>query len=179
MHNLSLAAWLFYLPLLEWLLLLFFSAYTSLQCLTSTHLRGQKWHLFGLTFSVVLWRGRDTANKHYWHVWGALTVDGQHRIFVFVFSVILSSEIPMFPTDPAYERISYCVETSPPSRLPPQDGSPSLNALFLFSSLSSVLSHLKEIGLPFWVSRVLHQHCEVVLWRLLHMQMIFWCVGGG
>ena len=95
-------------------------------------------------------------------------------LFVCLFvSVILPSESPKFPTDPAYERITYCVETSPPSRLPPQDGSPSLNPLSLFSSLSSVLSHLKEIGLPLWVSGVLHQHCEVFLWRLLHMQMIF------
>ena len=28
--------------------------------------------LFRLVFSVVLWRGRETANKHHWHVWGAL-----------------------------------------------------------------------------------------------------------
>ena len=33
---------------------------------------------------------------------------------------------------PAGERVSWCLETSPPSRLPPQDGSPSLTLLSLF-----------------------------------------------
>ncbi|CAI9159253.1 unnamed protein product [Rangifer tarandus platyrhynchus] len=42
-------------------------------------------------------------------------------------------EIPNPPHRPACERVSYCVETSP-SRLPPQDGSPSLNLLSLFFS---------------------------------------------
>ena len=37
---------------------------------------GQGGHLFRLTYSVVLWRGRDTANKYRWHKWGVLTVDG-------------------------------------------------------------------------------------------------------
>ena len=29
-------------------------------------------HLFRLTCSVVLWGGKDTANKYHWHVWGVL-----------------------------------------------------------------------------------------------------------
>ena len=29
---------------------------------------------FRLTFSVVLWEGRNTANKYHWHVWGVLPV---------------------------------------------------------------------------------------------------------
>ena len=33
-----------------------------------------------LTFSVVFWRGRDTANKYRWHVWGVLAVDGPHCV---------------------------------------------------------------------------------------------------
>jgi len=39
------------------------------------HGRGKSGHLFRLTCSVVLWRRRDTANKHHWHVWGMLAVD--------------------------------------------------------------------------------------------------------
>ena len=44
------------------------------------------------------------------------------------------SEIPKLPHRPACERVSYCVETSPASQLPPQDGSPSLDLLPLFLS---------------------------------------------
>ena len=43
----------------------------------------------------------------------------------------------------AYERVSYCVETSPPSRLPTQDRSLSLT-LFVFYILSYLLS--KRMG---------------------------------
>ena len=88
------------------------------------------------------------------------------------FLVMLPSEIPKFRTDLTCERVSYCVETSPPSWLPPQDGSLSINYL------SFVLTHFEEIGLPFWVSWFLHQGSEVVLWNLLHMQVIFWCILG-
>ena len=41
---------------------------------------GEGGHLLRLTCSVVLWRGRDTANKHRWHVWGVLAVDGPHWV---------------------------------------------------------------------------------------------------
>ena len=37
----------------------------------------------------------------------------------------------------------------------------------------------KEIGLPFGVPGVLCQHSEVVLWKLLNIQMIFWWICGG
>jgi len=36
----------------------------------------ERGHLLRLTSSVVLCRGRDTANKYQWHVWGVLTVYG-------------------------------------------------------------------------------------------------------
>ena len=42
-----------------------------------------------------------------------------------------------------------------------------------------VLSPFEEIGLPFWVSGILCQHSEVVLWKLLDIQMIFWKMYGG
>ena len=37
----------------------------------------------------------------------------------------------------------------------------------------SYLPHSEEISLPFWVSGVLHQYSEVVLWESLHMQIFF------
>ena len=49
--------------------------YKSLQCLISAMTQGGKGgHLFRLTCSVVLWGGRNTANKYHWHVWGVLAV---------------------------------------------------------------------------------------------------------
>ena len=90
-------------------------------------------------------------------------------VFFFFFLFMLPSEIPKVPTDPTCETVSYCEETSPPSLLPTQEGSPSLNSLSLFSSLSFVLPHFEEMGLPFWVSAVLCQRSEVVLWKLLHV----------
>ena len=53
----------------------------SLQHLICTLTQGGKGgHLFRLTCSVVLWGGRDTANKHHWHVWRVLAVCGPHCI---------------------------------------------------------------------------------------------------
>ena len=51
----------------------------------------------------------------------------------------------------ACEGVSYCLETSPPSRLPPQDGSASLTHLSLFLSFIVFLPLFEENGLPFWV----------------------------
>ena len=51
----------------------------SLQCLISTLTQGGKGaHLFRLTCTIVLWGGRNTADKYHWHVWGVLTVYGPH-----------------------------------------------------------------------------------------------------
>ena len=53
----------------------------SLQCLISTLTQGGKGgHLFRLTCSVVVWGGRNIANKHYWRVLRMLTVYGPHRV---------------------------------------------------------------------------------------------------
>ena len=48
------------------------------------------------------------------------------------------------PHRPASERVSYCLEASPPSRLPLWDGSPSLTILSPF--LSFIFCLLKRIG---------------------------------
>ena len=51
----------------------------SLQWLISTPKWGGKnSHLSGLACLVVLWRGRDTENKHHWNMWRKLAVDGPH-----------------------------------------------------------------------------------------------------
>ena len=42
--------------------------------------RGWGGHLFRLTCSVVLWGGRNTANKYHWDVWGVLIVYGPHWV---------------------------------------------------------------------------------------------------
>ena len=73
----------------------------------------------------------------------------------------------------ACDSVSYCVEISPPSWLPLQYASPSLNLLSLFLSFVSFLPPFEEIWLPFWVPGVLCQCWEVVLRKLLNIQMIF------
>ena len=57
-------------------------------------------------------------------------------LFVCLFSllVMLPSEIPKLPHRPTSVRVSWCLETSPLSRLPPWDGSLSLTLLSLFLS---------------------------------------------
>ena len=99
-------------------------------------------------------------------------------LFIFppVYVALWDSKTPHRPTG---ERVSQCLETSPPSRLPPQDGSLSLTLLPLFLSFIFCSIPFEDNGLPFWVPGVLHQHSEVVLWNLLSIQMIFrWICGG-
>ena len=53
----------------------------SLQCLISTLPQGGKGsHLFRLTCSIVLWRGRNTANKCHWCVWGVMAMSGPYWV---------------------------------------------------------------------------------------------------
>ena len=61
------------------------------QCLIPALTEGGKGdHLFRLTCSVVLWGGRNTANKYHWPVWGVLAVSHPHW-------VCLCSEHVWFP----------------------------------------------------------------------------------
>ena len=41
---------------------------------------GEGGHLFRLICSIVLWGGRNTANKYHWHVWGVLAVSRPHQV---------------------------------------------------------------------------------------------------
>ena len=58
------------------------SVYWSLQCLNfHPDTRGVVVvTFFRLTCSVVLWGGRNTANKYHWHVWGVLAVFQLHWV---------------------------------------------------------------------------------------------------
>ena len=67
-----------------------------------------------------------------------------------------ASEIPKLPTDPTYERVSCCVETS---QLPPQDESPSKNPWSPFLPLSFVLRNFREIGI--WAPLPAFRRCLV------------------
>ena len=83
------------------------------------------------------------------------------------------------PHNPVYERVSYCLKSSPPSQLPPQDGSPTLTLISFFLPFIFCLTAFWRNGMPFWVPGVLHQHLEVIWWKLLTIQMIFWWICGG
>ena len=49
----------------------------SLQCLISALTQGGAGgYFFRLTCSIVLWGGRNTANKYHWHVQGVLAMSG-------------------------------------------------------------------------------------------------------
>ena len=127
-----------------------------------------------------------SAPSHWWQTWaselllcwqlqlGALNLCVCVCVFSPHYVVLWDSKTPHRP---ACERVSYCLEISL-SQLPPQDGFPSLTLLFLFCLLYFVLPPFGENGLPFWVPGVLRQHSEVVLWKLLSIQMIFWWIVG-
>ena len=63
----------------------------SLQCIISALTEGGKGgHLFRFTCSVLLWGGRNTVNKYYWHVWGVLTEYGPYWICPQLMQCVLS-----------------------------------------------------------------------------------------
>ena len=47
------------------------------------------------------------------------------------------------------------------------------NSCLSFCLLYFVLPPFEDNGLPFWVPGALRQHSEVVLWKLLSIQLIF------
>ena len=92
---------------------------------------------------------------------------------------MLPSEVPRLTMDSPVRVFSGVWKLLSFLRLPSQDGSPSLPLLSLFYLLYFFLPPFKDNGLPFWVSDVLCQHSEVVLWNLLSIQMFFWWICGG
>ena len=72
-----------HLSLPKWfpLFILASSVCWSLRCLISALTQGgDGGHFFRLTCSVVLWGGRNTANKYHWRVWGVLAVSRPHWV---------------------------------------------------------------------------------------------------
>ena len=63
---------------------LYFFGFLCLQFSSVSNLcpdtRGERGHLFKLTCSIVLWGGKNTANKYHWLVWEMLTVSGPHWV---------------------------------------------------------------------------------------------------
>ena len=76
------------------------------------------------------------------------------------------------------ERVSYCLETSL-SRLSPQDGFPSLTLLSLFLSFIFCPTSFQREWAAFLGAWCSLPASEVVLWKLLSIQVIFWwiCLG--
>ena len=99
-------------------------------------------------------------------------------LFVFLWAMLLS-EIPKLPTDtpvrrfPIVWKFLFLHDSLPRTGLPP--------CLFClsFCFLYSILPPFKENGLPLCSPGVLCQGSEVVLWKLLSIQMTFrWICGG-
>ena len=94
------------------------------------------------------------------------------------YNAVWDSKIPHRQT---CERVFYCVETSPPSQLPPQEGGrvsvlKSFVSVFIFYILSYLF--LKKLDC---LSGCLHPppvFKKVVLWTLFSIQMIFWWICG-
>ena len=94
-------------------------------------------------------------------------------LFCFVFlPVMLPSEVPKLPIDPPVREITVW-KLLLHSSLHQEDGSPSLTLCLSFCLLYFALPPFKENGLPFWVPGVLRQCSEVVLQKLISIQMIF------
>ena len=85
---------------------------------------------------------------------------------------MLPSEIPKPPTDPPVGGFSGVWKVLLHNSLPGMGLHPQLFRLS-YCLLYFVPPPLEESGLPFWVPGVLCQHSEVVLGKLLSIQMIF------
>ena len=121
------------------------------------------------------WRSRVSGPLPSWQLWRSIYC----MCFVLFFLlVMLPSEIPKlptntpvrgFPTSLTGEGDFSSLPTPSPRWLPVPK---SFASVFVFYILSYLL--LKRlIRVPFWVSGVLCQCSEVVLWKLLNIQMIF------
>ena len=99
-------------------------------------------------------------------------------ISLFSLPVMLPSVLPRLATDSAAS-VSWCLETSllkipflGQASLPGTELSPYLLCPF-FHLLYFFLPVFEDNDLLFWVSDVLCQHSEVVLWNLLSIEMFF------
>ena len=91
----------------------------------------------------------------------------------FIPPIVLPSEIPELPTDMpvgGFPTVWKCLLLH--DSLPRMGFCPQIFCL-CFCILYFVLPPFEEIGLPFWVPDVHHLRSEVVLWKLLNIQIIF------
>ena len=108
-----------------------------------------------------------------WQLWL-----GAYSVGFYFLPVMLLSEIPKLPTDLPVREFLLCGKFS--SFMTPSPGRVSIPKPFLsLCLLYFILPPFEEKGLPFWVPGVLRQHSEVVLWKLLNIQIIFWWIYGG
>ena len=85
---------------------------------------------------------------------------------------MLPSEVLRLTTDPPVGVFPGVWKLLSFLRLPWTDLSPYLFCLS-FYLLYFLLPPFEDNGLPFWVSDVLCQHSEIVLWNFLSVQMFF------
>ena len=98
---------------------------------------------------------------------------GAYSVCFFFFSLIIfSSEITKLPTDTPVKGFPIVWKLLLFHDSLPRNGSKSLHLLSLFSSFIFCATF-------FWVPGVLCQRSEVVLWKSLNIQMIFWWICGG
>ena len=86
--------------------------------------------------------------------------------------IMLPSEIPKLPTDPPVREFPTVRKLLLHDSLPRTGLHPYLFCLS-FCLLYFVLPPFENNGLPFWVPGVLRQCSEVVLWKLLSIQIMF------
>ena len=100
--------------------------------------------------------------------------------FIFILKYCIRCCLLRFQNSPQthmWEGFLLC-ETSPPSQFPPRDRSPSQTLLSLCLSFIFFLTSFQKEWAALWVPSVLWQCSEVVLWKLLNIQMIFWWICG-
>ena len=97
---------------------------------------------------------------------------GTYSVFFFFLSVMLPSEISKLPTDPRVRGFLGVWKL-----LLLHDSLPGMvsipNSFVSLCFLYFLLPPFKENKLPFWVPGILCQYSEVLLWRLLSIQIIF------
>ena len=98
--------------------------------------------------------------------------------FFFPLLAMLPTLIPKLSTDTSVRGFSTVWKLLLPNSLP-RTGLHLWIFYHCFCFLYFVLPPFEEFGLPFWVPCVLCQSSEVVLWKLLSTQMIFWWICGG
>ena len=123
------------------------------------------------------WWMQESGLLLQWELWlGTYSVG----FFFFSFSpgyvALWGSKTPHRPTG---ERVSCCLETSPPSWLPPWDRSLSVTLLSLFLSFIFCPTSFQREWAAFLDAGVLCQHSEFVLWKLFSVQMVFWWICRG